>query len=90
MEEIKVFSPATVANVACGFDTLDGYFSKEYVANSPYFGGTIGRYCSQIKDAKFSLNGKEYQLSANCGNNNLHGGTAVSYTHLTLPTIYSV
>ena len=41
----------------------------------PYFGGTIGRYCSQIKDAKFSLNGKEYQLSANCGNNNLHGGT---------------
>lgn len=68
-------SKGEVENVACGFDTLDGYFSKEYVANSPYFGGTIGRYCSQIKDAKFSLNGKEYQLSANCGNNNLHGGT---------------
>ncbi len=67
-------SKGEVENVACGFDTLDGYFSKEYVANSPYFGGTIGRYCSQIKDAKFSLNGKEYQLSANCGNNNLHGG----------------
>ena len=68
-------SKGEVENVACGFDTLNGYFSKEYVANSPYFGGTIGRYCSQIKDAKFSLNGKEYQLSANCGNNNLHGGT---------------
>lgn len=68
-------SKGEVENVACGFDTLDGYFSIEYVANSPYFGGTIGRYCSQIKDAKFSLNGKEYQLSANCGNNNLHGGT---------------
>ena len=68
-------SKGEVENVACGFDTLDGYFSKEYVANSPYFGGTIGRYCSQIKDAKFSLNGKEYQLSANCGDNNLHGGT---------------
>lgn len=68
-------SKGEVENVACGFDTLNGYFSKEYVDNSPYFGGTIGRYCSQIKDAKFSLNGKEYQLSANCGDNNLHGGT---------------
>lgn len=68
-------SKGEVENIACGFDKLDGYFSNEYVDNSPYFGGTIGRYCSQIKDAKFSLNGKEYQLSANCGNNNLHGGT---------------
>jgi aldose 1-epimerase len=67
-------SKGEVENIACGFDKLDGYFSNEYVDNSPYFGGTIGRYCSQIKDAKFSLNGKEYQLSANCGNNNLHGG----------------
>jgi aldose 1-epimerase len=68
-------SKGEVENIACGFDKLDGYFSNEYVDNSPYFGGTIGRYCSQIKDAKFSLNGKEYQLSANCGDNNLHGGT---------------
>ncbi|MDG1228287.1 MAG: galactose mutarotase, partial [Polaribacter sp.] len=67
-------STGELENIACGFDTLGGYFSKEYVDNSPYFGGTIGRYCSQIKDAKFSLNGKEYELSANCGNNNLHGG----------------
>lgn len=67
-------SKGEVENIACGFDKLDGYFSNEYVDNSPYFGGTIGRYCSQIKDAKFSLNSKEYQLSANCGNNNLHGG----------------
>ncbi|WP_343328588.1 aldose epimerase family protein [Polaribacter staleyi] len=61
-------------NIACGFDTLDGYFGKDYVENSPYFGSTVGRYCSQIKDAKFSLNGKEYNLNANCGDNNLHGG----------------
>lgn len=64
-----------IQNIACGFDTLDGYFDKTYLENSPYFGGTIGRYCSQIKDSKFSLNGKEYQLSDNCGDNNLHGGT---------------
>ncbi|MCK0188933.1 aldose epimerase family protein [Arenibacter sp. F20364] len=60
--------------VACGFDTLEGYFSQAYKANSPYFGGTVGRYCSQIKDAKFSLDGKEYSLAKNAGNNNLHGG----------------
>ncbi|GAA4236495.1 galactose mutarotase [Postechiella marina] len=68
-------SNGDIENIACGFDTLNGYFGKEYVDNSPYFGGTIGRYCSQIKDSKFSLNGKEYNLSKNCGENNLHGGT---------------
>ena len=67
-------SKGQLENIACGFDTLNGYFGEEYKANSPYFGGTIGRYCSQIKDAKFTLNGKEYQLAANAGNNNIHGG----------------
>ncbi|BAX78940.1 aldose epimerase family protein [Labilibaculum antarcticum] len=60
--------------LVCGFENLDAYFSKEYINNSPYFGSTVGRYCSQIKNAKFSLDGKEYQLSTNCVDNNLHGG----------------
>lgn len=63
-----------VAEIACGFDNFKGYFSKEYLDNAPYFGGTIGRYCSQIKDAKFSLNEKEYPLEKIVGDNNLHGG----------------
>ncbi|SNR31047.1 aldose 1-epimerase [Lutibacter agarilyticus] len=67
-------SKGELENIACGFDTLEGYFGKDYVENSPYFGSTVGRYCSQIKDAKFTLNGKEFQLAANCGDNNLHGG----------------
>ncbi|MGQ1784744.1 MULTISPECIES: aldose epimerase family protein [unclassified Saccharicrinis] len=62
-------------SIVCGFDTLDGYFSEEYKANAPYFGCTVGRYCSQIKDAKFDLDGQTYQLAKNCGENNLHGGT---------------
>jgi aldose 1-epimerase len=61
-------------NIACGFDTIEGYFSEAYKGNSPYFGCTVGRYCSQIKDSKFTLNGKTYQLADNCGDNNLHGG----------------
>ena len=61
-------------SIACGFDSFEEYFSENYRANSPYFGCTVGRYCSQIKDSKFTLNGIEYQLAANCGENNLHGG----------------
>lgn len=63
-----------VSEVVCGFDNFEGYFSPAYQANAPYFGGTVGRYCSQIKDAKFSLNGQEYQLAKIVGENNLHGG----------------
>lgn len=60
--------------IVCGFETFEGYFGEAYQANAPYFGGTIGRYCSQIKDAKFSLNGTTYPLANNAGDNNLHGG----------------
>ena len=67
-------SKGNIENIACGFDTLDGYFGKDYLENAPYFGGTIGRYCSQIKDAKYMLNDTMYQLAQNCGPNNLHGG----------------
>ncbi|MFY0627059.1 MAG: galactose mutarotase [Reichenbachiella sp.] len=71
---IKVPVADGIREVACGFDTLEGYFSDNYKNNSPYFGCTVGRYCSQIKDAKFSINGAEYKLASNAGNNNLHGG----------------
>ena len=67
-------SKGDIENIACGFDTLEGYFDVTYLENSPYFGGTIGRYCSQIKDAKFTLNDQQYSLAKNCGENNLHGG----------------
>lgn len=64
-----------LADIVCGFDTLEGYFSKDYLENAPYFGSTVGRYTSQIKDSKFSLDGTDYTLAKNCGENNLHGGT---------------
>lgn len=63
-----------LAEIVCGFDTIEGYFSDDYKANAPYFGSTVGRYCSQIKDAKFTLNGNDYQLAKIVGENNLHGG----------------
>ncbi|MEM0991415.1 MAG: aldose epimerase family protein [Bacteroidota bacterium] len=60
--------------LACGFDTLDAYFSEAYRANAPYFGCTVGRFASRIKDGKFTVDGKEYTLALNNGSNHLHGG----------------
>lgn len=62
------------AELAAGFNALDGYFSDAYRANAPYFGCTVGRYASRIKDGKFSVDGKDYQVDVNDGSNHLHGG----------------
>ncbi|MER7051354.1 aldose epimerase family protein [Streptomyces sp. NPDC000351] len=56
-------------NVSLGFDNLD-----DYVARSPHFGALIGRYGNRIAKGRFTLDGEEYQLSVNDGENSLHGG----------------
>ena len=56
------------ANVVLGFDSVD-----KYIADTPYFGATVGRYCNRIGKGKFSLDGKEYTLATNNGANHLHG-----------------
>jgi aldose 1-epimerase len=61
-------------DIVCGFDTLDGYFSDAYSANSPYFGCLVGRYAARVKDGKFSIGGTDYQVHTNDGPNHLHGG----------------
>ncbi|MET9440240.1 aldose epimerase family protein [Streptomyces sp. NPDC006610] len=57
------------ANVSLGFDDL-----ADYVASSPYFGALIGRYGNRIGKGRFTLDGTEYQVSVNDGENSLHGG----------------
>ena len=57
------------ANVSLGFDNLD-----DYVARSPHFGALIGRYGNRIAKGRFTLDGKQYQLSVNDGETSLHGG----------------
>ena len=56
-------------NVVLGFDNLRDYENK-----SPYFGALIGRFGNRIKEGKFSLDGVEYNLAKNNGENHLHGG----------------
>jgi len=55
--------------VVLGFDTLDAY-----VQHSPHFGALAGRVANRIKNASFDLGGKTYQLPANAGALQLHGG----------------
>lgn len=58
-----------MADVVLGFDSY-----AEYPEKSSYFGALIGRYGNRIGHAKFSLNGVEYKLAKNNGENTLHGG----------------
>ena len=60
---------AKIGDVVLGYDTLAGY--QEGTAS---FGATVGRYANRIGGAKFSLDGKEYTLERNNGENHLHGG----------------
>ena len=57
-----------MANITLGFDNLDSYLQGH-----PYFGSTVGRFCNRIAKGKFELNGKEYTLAVNNGENHLHG-----------------
>lgn len=63
-----------VSNIVAGFDTFSGYFSEEYIKNSPFFGGIIGRYTSFIKNSEFTLDGKVYKLANNANPHHIHGG----------------
>lgn len=57
-------------NVVLGYDDL-----KSYIDDQAYLGAIVGRYCNRIADGKFTVEGKEFNLVSNDGNNHLHGGT---------------
>jgi aldose 1-epimerase len=57
------------ADVVLGYDKLE-----DYVAGKYYFGCIVGRYANRIAGGKFWLNGTEYRLAINEGDNHLHGG----------------
>ncbi|WP_145854298.1 aldose epimerase family protein [Pedobacter suwonensis] len=61
-------------DIVLGFDTFDEYLSPGYLTNYPYLGAIIGRYANRIKNGRFSIDGEDYQLPQNAGDNTLHGG----------------
>ncbi len=71
---VKVLVPdcdGVVDDVVLGFDNAEGYF-----VNGSFFGATIGRSANRIANAKFSIDGKTYNLDVNDGPNNLHSDFA--------------
>lgn len=72
---VKLFVPdskGNLADVVLGFDTPD-----EYTQSGTFFGTIVGRNANRIKEAKFKLNGREYQLDTNDNDiHNLHSGFA--------------
>ncbi len=57
-------------DVVLGFETLEGYYD-----NNEGFGAFVGRNANRIAGASVTIAGKEYQLEANDGPNNLHSGS---------------
>jgi aldose 1-epimerase len=56
-------------DVVLGYDSFDGYRT-----NPAYFGAIIGRYANRIAHGSFQLDGKNYSIPKNNGDNTLHGG----------------
>lgn len=56
-------------DVVLGYDT-----PEEYLNNDGFVGAFVGRYANRIGGARFELNGMEYKLTVNDGENTLHGG----------------
>lgn len=58
-----------ITDVVLGYDSI-----ADYEKHTSYFGSIIGRYGNRIAKGKFTLDGKEYTLAVNNGENHLHGG----------------
>lgn len=59
-----------LTDVVLGYDNIDQYVA--YPDNN--YGGLIGRYGNRIANAKFTLDGAEYNLPQNNNGHCLHGG----------------
>ena len=58
-----------VRDVVLGYDDVAGYEQ-----GGAFFGAIIGRNANRIKGARFTINGKTYELAQNNFKNNLHSG----------------
>ena len=63
-----------VEDVVLGFDTLEGYYG-----NGSFFGATVGPSANRIAGACFEIDGRQYHIDVNDGENNLHSHMEEGY-----------
>lgn len=69
---VSLFVPdknGKLEDIVLGYDT-----PEDYAKGTSYFGAIVGRYGNRIGKGKFSIDGTEYKLAVNNGENHLHGG----------------
>ena len=59
-------------DIVLGYDSVASMRASK---NPCYFGAIVGRVANRIKNARFDLNGRTYDLEANNPPNHLHGGS---------------
>ena len=64
-----------LGDVVLGFDDVNNYLNPDL----GYQGLVVGRYANRIRDAKFSMDGVEYNTPKNQGTWTLHGGGRFSF-----------
>lgn len=71
---MQLYAPdrnGSLDDVVCGYSSLESY-----IGGDGYQGAIIGRLANRVGGARFRLDGKEYSLYKNDGENSLHGGNA--------------
>lgn len=77
---VKLIVPDAKGNkddLVLGFDSVEAYMK-----NPSFFGAVIGPNANRIGNAKFAIDGKEYQVDVNDGVNNLHSHIKLGYHKL--------
>lgn len=69
-------------DVLLGFDDPTGYYDNNHSKSASFFCPIVGRYANRIAHAEFKLDGKEYHLTKNNGDNTLHGGPNGFHNHI--------
>ncbi len=78
--EILDYGATLRSLVIDGVDVVGGYDTVEpYTKDCGYQGATVGRVGNRIADAKFTIDGVEYKLPKNNGENCLHGGAEFNH-----------
>ena len=70
--DLQITLPSGRRRLVLGFGN-----AEDYLAHSPHFGATVGRYAGKIRAGKVAIDGAKVQLSCNmAGKHHVHGGNS--------------